>query len=227
MPVTTFYCDDEAIIGRASRDYALLVPDHARIATGDDGAFLATARWTLTSAVPFLAQGVRPGQAAILKQHGVRSGRFGEDGEIFLVNAVADGAITLRRPGFQAGEGEPPGAITGTTGVSFLVTTMAQTIESVSYRINAKYGIDEKFALRAPKDLYDLREVEELCILWVLKRLCLDAWKNDRTKGDLWLDKAHVYEAEIDDLVPSIVLRWGIQGDSQSPSTYFSTHLAR
>jgi hypothetical protein len=226
MAVSTLYCGDEAILIRASSDYALLVPDSNRMAYGSDGVFDSSDRWTLASASSdFASQGVAAGHVCILSQPGVRSSRFGSDGEPFIVSSTAMG-LTLRRPGFADGLGDPPGASGGMTGVSFKVVSFKPQIEDASYRINIKFNIDEFLPGRKPSDLYDQREIERLCVLTVLYDRYLDAWRRSMESQDLWRAKAAAIDREIRDIEGSLSLKWGANAEFP-PTNKFSTRISR
>ena len=99
------YATDEDIALRASTDFSALCPRDQVLAVGTDGVFAASDLWTLTSAsVDFAAFGLKPGLLARLTKP---TTAFGPNGELFAIQSVATGAITLRRKGQAAGVGSP------------------------------------------------------------------------------------------------------------------------
>src|SRR5437762_9727881 len=124
--LTTIYATDEDIAIRASSDFLLLCPRDQKLASGTDGMFASSGRWTLTSPTVDLAScGIAAGNVVQLLGP---SAYFKVPGETLVVATVATGALGLRRKGEAAGIGQPPGPPTGLSGVEFIVATLAPQI---------------------------------------------------------------------------------------------------
>ena len=229
------YATDEDIALRASADFSSLCPRDQLLAYGQDGAFSASDPWTLTStSVNFNAFGLVPGQVVRLTKP---TTAFGPNGELFAIQAVAPGAITLRRKGQAAGVGQPPVISTGLTGVEFTVRTLGPQIQLASYDIDRRFGIDDAIAGRRSVDLYDPQQLREAVILTVLSKQYLDQSRQfagpiadqSGTPGDIYSAKARIVKGELDEVLDRLALKWN-EADIAARSiatTQFSTRISR
>jgi hypothetical protein len=217
------YCTDEDIAVLCSADFATLIPKDQVIAQGSDGVFASSDLWTISSASnAFLAQGVQVGHVVQLTGP---SATFKGSGAKLAVSSVQANSVTLRRIGRQTGWGIAPCPAGGLTGVSFLVTTFGPQIESASYDINARYGIDPNFALVAPTQIYDLRALRQMTILTVVVK----AYRTDtRAKEGDFARKLMGYQQELSDVLARGDLKWNtITGENPQPATRFNTRVSR
>jgi hypothetical protein len=223
--VSPLYCTDEDLAVRAVGDFSRLCPHWQRLASGTDGVVAGDDLWTLSSpAVNFYLAGVAVGSIFLLTHNTIN--RYGSSGSLYAVSSVSSttGSVTLRNVGMAAGVGVAPAPAGGMTSIRFEVPTLGPQIEEVSYRINRDYGIDAIDPDREPTDLYDARELRELCVLMVLK----DQYtiENRSETGDYKV-KGEKMEQELDALVPRLKLRWGPTGEDAPPGGSFSTRYYR
>jgi hypothetical protein len=231
----TVYATDEDIALRASTDFSSLCPRDQLLATGADGIFTASDPWTLTSAsIDFAAFGLKPGLLARLTKP---TTAFGPSGELFAIQAVATGAITLRRKGQAAGVGQPPSPSGGLAGVEFAVRSLGPQIALASYDIDRRFGIDDCLAGRRSIDLHDPHQLREAVVLTVLSKQYLDQSRQfagrvadpSETPGDVYAAKARLAKAELDEVLDRLALKWN-EADVASraiATTRFSTRLSR
>jgi hypothetical protein len=218
--LTIVYATDEDIAVRASDDYTALCPPSQRLASGADGVFDAADPWTLTSpSVDFAAAGVA-GQNIVRLTKPITQYKGG--GELLAVDRVTGHSLTLRRYGMAAGVGSPPAPPGGLTGVEFAIVTFAPQIESKSFDLNERFGIDPRQPYRGPGDLYRLRDLRDLVVLEVL---CERYEMLSRTTDTTYSTKT--IEAELEELLSRRVVRWGPTGDTRPATGHFSTRLAR
>ncbi|HWE37720.1 MAG TPA: hypothetical protein VG406_14225 [Isosphaeraceae bacterium] len=237
--LTIVYAADEDLALRASADFAILCPADQTLAAGTDGAFTPDDPWTLrSSSVNFAAQGVAAGQVVQLTRPITA---FPPPGEAMVVAAVAAGSVTLRRKGQAAGVGQPPGPSSGLVNVAFTIATLGPQIESASYELNRRFGIDDLIAGRRAADLYDPREIRQATVLAVLARQYLAMSRATGDQGDAFASKARCLASELDDLLARAVVRWGPSPDSPGataqgtqpygnlnpPTSRFCTRLSR
>lgn len=225
--LTTVYATDEDVALRASADFGLVCPKDQVIAAGTDGVFDPTSRWTLASpSVNFSQQGVAPGQ--IVQLLGPTS-TFRPPGDMLVVDTVSPQFITLRRKGQSAGVGQPPGTMTGATGVEFLIATLGPQIEIASYDLNRRFGIDDLIAGRRLSDLYDAREVREAVVLTVLRQRYRDLSRDGDASHDALAAKSEAMQSELETLLARAVVHWNGSpgGESTSNTNRFSTRLER
>lgn len=229
MAVSTVYCTDEAILAVAESDYDKIIPDGQKLVVGDDGVFSSGNRWQLTSASGlFVSSQISAKHVVRIKKGdpGARS-LYGADGEVFVVGSVDSAtAITLRRQGFLAGQGLPPGEAGGTTEVQFTIKTAYPQIERVSYDINDDMGIDPNVPGKRPEDLYDLRKLERLCIYRVLATLYFDAWRRT-TRNDVWFEKGKQAQATANEIKSSLLLQWQDDGGVQASTPSYVMRIVR
>ena len=227
------FATDEDIAVRASGDFEALCPRDQVVAAGNDGAFNPGSPWTLVSAsVDFLGQGLRAGQVARL---GRPASSFGANGELFAIESVATGAITLRRKGQPCGVGQPPAPAAGLTGVEFSVRTLGPQIGRASYDLDARFGIDDRVAGRRSVDLGDPFQLREAAVLTVLYRQYQDqsraGSRNPETgvPDDPFALKARIIKEELDEVLDRLALRWGVDEVERrdASTTRFSTRLSR
>ena len=229
------YATDEDVALRASTDFSALCPRDQLLASGSDGAFATSDPWTLTSTtVDFAAFGLVPGQLARLAKP---TTAFGPNGELFAIQAVAGGAITLRRKGQAAGVGQPPAPQAGLTNVEFTVRTLGPQIQLACYDLDRRFGIDDAVAGRRSLDLHDPHQLREAVVLTVLYKQYLDQSRQfagriadqSETPGDVYAAKARIARAELDELLDRLALEWN-QADVASraiATTRFSTRISR
>ena len=216
------YASDEDIALRAPSDYTLLCPYDQKVVAGVDGLFTADDPWTLQSAsVNFALQGLVPGHIVQLTRP---VAVFRAPGEMFAVESVKNGSVTLRRKGQISGSGQPPCSHPPCSNVEFLVTTFAPQLQRVSYELSKRYGIDDLVSGRRTSDLYDPREVREAVVLSVLHARYLDQSREAGNNPDIFAQKSRLILAELDDLLARAVLNWLPSG---IPTTRFSTRITR
>lgn len=214
MPLAFNYCTDEDILIRAGDDYSTLCPNSQVMAQGRDGVFAADAPWVLTSAtVDFLLLGVHARQVVWLTQP---SANFNPS-QYLVVDGVASGAVTLRRPGKPPGAGQPPG-LGGVTAVKFAVPTFDPQIDRASFDANREYGIDPDVTEQAPSALHDLRDLQDYCALHVLKRAYALATKSSNSSIDI---KHREISDEFEEVRQRLQVRWGPQGETAPASGAF------
>lgn len=222
--VTTVYCTDEDLAVRASGDFPILCPPWQGMASGSDGMVDSGDLWTLSSpTVDFSAAGLVAGHVVKLTHRTIS--RYGS-GWLYAVSSASSSGVTLRNVGMNPNVGVPPAPIGGMTSIVFEVPTLAPQIEEVSYRINRDYRIEDALvdADREVADLYDVRELRELCVLMVLhQRYTIE----NRSEGSDYKAKIDLLQKEIDELSPRIRLRWGPTGDDAPPGGSFSMRSYR
>jgi hypothetical protein len=225
------YAVDEDIALRSSTDFSALCPRDQLLACGQDGVFAASDLWTLTSpSVDFLAYGLAPGQLARLTKPTLT---FGSNGELFAIESVATGAITLRRKGQLAGIGQPPSPPGGLNNVEFTVRSLGPQIQLASYDIDRRFGIDDAIAGRRSVDLYDPQQLREAVVLTVLYKQYLDQSRqfagHSDAPNDLYSAKSRIAKAELDEVLDRLTLKW-YEADVASraiSTTRFSTRISR
>lgn len=206
MTAVATYCTDEDISIRSSGDFPILVPKDQRIATCTDGVFAASAggSWSITSAsVDFTAQGVSAGMVAQLSAKGSIP-----IGELLAIDIVAGPTLTLRRKGMLSATGQPPGPAAGLSGVSCSIQTFGPQIESASYEINRRYGVDPNIPNRRLIDMYDVRELQMACMLTVLWKAYDDQTRNAGDRTNDFTAKAKFRKAELDEVLARLNLHW-------------------
>lgn len=229
------YATDEDIALRASADFSALCPRDQLLACGSDGVFTASDLWTLTStSVDFAAFGLTPGQLVRLTKP---SACFGANGELFAIQTVATGSITLRRKGQPSGIGQPPSPQGGLSNVEFVVRSLGPQIALASYDLDRRFGIDDAIAGRRSVDLYDPHQLREAVVLTVLYKQYLDQSRQfagrivdpSEMPGDVYAAKARIAKAELDDLLDRLALKWN-EADVAAraiATTRFSTRISR
>ena len=227
----TSYATDEDIALRASADFSALCPRDQVLASGSDGVFLASDPWTLTSAsVDFSAFGLEPGQVARLTRP-VAS--FGASGDLYVIQAVSTGAITLRRKGQAAGVGQPPGPSGGLTGVEFAVRTLGPQIQLASFDLDHRFGIDDRVVGRRSLDLYDPQQLREAVVLTVLYKQYLDQSRQfsgpSDAPDDWYAAKARIAKGELTEVLDRLALKWNAADVAArvTATTRFSPRLSR
>ncbi len=229
------YATDEDIALRASADFIALCPRDQVLAAGSDGAFAASDPWTLRSAsVDFAAFGLTPGLIARLTKP---TSAFSSGGELFAVDVVSAGAITLRRKGQPCRVGQPPSPPGGLTGVEFAVRSLGPQINLASYDLDRRFGVDNALAGRRAVDLHDPHQLREAVVLTVLYKQYLDQSRQfngpiadqSATPGDVYAAKARIAKTELDEVLDRLALRWN-EADVASravATTRFSTRVLR
>jgi hypothetical protein len=225
--LTTVYATDEDVAIRVPADFTLICPKDQVFASGTDGVFASTDRWTLTSpSVNFDSQAVAPGQ--VVQLLGPTS-LIRPPGDMLVVESVSGNSMVLRRKGQHAGIGQPPVPIEGAMNVEFLIASLHPQIESAAYDLNRRYGIDDLVAGRRSSDLYDPREVRDAVVLTVLKRRYLDLCREGGSLSDTFAAKADAAQKELESLLGRAVVHWkfGESGGAASSTNRFSTRLER
>lgn len=223
------YCTDEDIAVYSPGDAAILTPASAVVAGGADGAFAPDSPWTLSSAsVDFEAQGARRSMLVVLEGGTATGGGaasvFKGSGQHFAVEAAVGKTLTLRRIGFPAGVGQPPGPAGGAAGVRFAVCTLGPQIGQASDEINRRFGVDAAIAGRGPLDLADARDLELATVLTVLAR---QYTVNTRTGDGDFAYKLRTIRADLDAVLARLQLRWRPPGDGSAPASMFGMRIAR
>lgn len=215
------YADDEAVYRAFPGDYAPLAPP-GFLAQGDDGAFAAGDRWTLTSdSDDFAALGLEAGMVVELNRDGNRPSHWARSGAHYVVDVAPEGgALALRCVGLRSGVGEPPGPEGGLQGVSYRVRSYRSPIEEASYRLNRLFGIDPAVPGRRPEDVGDLRALRMACVYMAVHRLLVAAVK---TPGDVWAGRARDVEKLLESELDRLSVRWN-DGESRQ---YFGTRVVR
>ncbi|MEW4571247.1 hypothetical protein AB1L88_25525 [Tautonia sp. JC769] len=135
----TSYASDEEVALLSPSDVGPLFPSDQRIASGADGSFTPSDRWTLNSdSVSFTDAGLRPGHVVRLL---APLDRFPPPGALFGVAEVGEHAVTLRRLGMAAGLGEPVAPPEGLTNVAFVIMTLDPQIRLASREVDGLLGI--------------------------------------------------------------------------------------
>ena len=200
----TLFATDEDVASRAIADFARLLPRSQRLADGTDGVVPALG-YTLSSATNDF------GDRGIVAQHVVRILEKKIPGatqnspsvtqlpeDLLAVGSVSGTTLTLRRFGYPAGEGDPVGATTDATGVSFEVPTARRAISDASAWLSRLFNITSKNDLAYPEDL------RNVCVLKTLTLLYAQAGVSGTLAGtgqqkDLNLAKYDMYRKELNE----------------------------
>ncbi len=219
--LTTIYASDEDAYAIGGADFGVIVPENNLIARGVDGAFSSGDLWTLTSASnDFTAQGAKSGQ--ILQLLGPSSTY--KQLQFLAVESVSGSSCILRRAGFVAGIGVPPGPIGGLIGITFKILTLYPQIENAANDLNDQFGIDENIPWRTPLAVYDPRQLRRLSILRVFYELYMSI---NRSKVGDFADKQKYWQTEYDDTLSATTIHWGQLGLQQGPTNRFSMRIVR
>ncbi|MDB5350779.1 MAG: hypothetical protein JWN86_2026 [Planctomycetota bacterium] len=222
------YATDEDIALRASADFAILCPRDQKLASGGDGFFDPSDRWTLRSmSVDFLSQGLMPGHVVQLLGPATT---FRPPGESMIVENSSGHGVTLRRRGQVPGVGQPPGPASGLMGVEFIVATLTPQIEQASFELDRRLGISGLVAGRHASDLVDVRELRELVVLTVLHRQYMDMSRGcGGAQQDSLAGKAQLIKSELDELLDRTAIHWRSVSDGigDEPTTRFSSRISR
>lgn len=225
------YANDEQLAIRCDGDISILTPNANLLAGGTDGVFDASDPWTLTSASnDFEAQGVAVGNTVKLTSavDQATSKKIqpwgGMAGVVMAVGSASGHSLTLRRLGLGDGEGLPP-ALGGLSGVTFSVETLAPQIEQASDELNRRCGIDPRSSRYAPPDVYDLRELNEACMLIVL----LKKYGGDlKTENGAYPIKIKLLQDALAASLARLQVRWGALPDAPQPApVQFGTRVGR
>ncbi len=219
---TPVYATDEDVAVRAGGDFITLCPPWQQMAQGADGAFLAGAPWTLTSAsVDFQSNGVSPNQVVWLTQP---KSQFPGGGALLAIDSISGNSLNLRRLHQDLGIGQPPGPPAGLAGVAFAINTLGPQIEEASFDLKRRFGIDETEFARSSSWIYDLRDLRIATVLQVLHDRYTAEVRSD--KGDFALKVVRIHE-QLDEVLSRVQVRWGPLGNSASPTTLFSCKVTR
>jgi hypothetical protein len=110
------------------------------------------------------------------------------------------------------------------TGVTFTINTLDPQTEEASFDIKRRFGIDETIVDRASSWVFDVRDLRLATVLSVLLARYTQEARSD--KGD-WARKTTLIEAELDQVLERVQVRWGPYGNSAEPSTLFSCKISR
>jgi hypothetical protein len=223
MPISsTSFATDEDLAIRVPTDFLALCPADQKLASGTDGIFLASDRWTISSAtVNFQQAGIQPGH--VVRLFGPES-HYSPPGELLAIASVSPASLTLRRKGLEAGYGQPPGPTGGLTGVQFVVVSLAPQIELASSDLSRRFGIEPAVPGRRFDDLSDPSELKEATILGVLARRFLDLTCRPGDPDDPSASKARAYQRELEELLARIVLHWRSAPDFEPSGTTTRFH---
>ena len=220
------YATDEDLAIRAPADFLALCPKDQVVAAGADGLFLPDDPWTLRSpSVNFAGVGASPGQVIRLTGQA-----FGTQGELYAVDRVGPGGLTLRQKGQEPGAGRPPSV---GSGVEFVIRTLIPQIHRATEDLKFRFRIDEAVAGRRSVDLRDRRGLLDATVLTVLTWRYLDQarrFTGQSDQPDDWYGiKARLIKAELDELLGRMVLHWLVSPDADraAPTTRFGTRLSR
>lgn len=220
--LTTLYCTDEDIAVRAKGDYIQLCPEWQKLASGTDGAFASNAPWTLTSSSNnFGSLGVASNN--VIQLSGPKPNFVGA-GELFAVDSVSGGSVTLRRLNQALNAGLPPGPALGLSGVTFKIKTFYPDIDNACFDANRFFGIDPGRGTNDPSGLYDPRELRQYCVLTVLQRVYAEAVRSE--SGDFKMKLAQVTN-DLKELKATLTVRWGDTGESQLARSIFGGRIRR
>jgi hypothetical protein len=219
---TPVFATDEDIAVRAGGDFITLCPGWQQMAYGIDGAFAAGSPWVLTStATNFAANNVQPNQVVWLS---APKTQYPGGGVLLAIDSVLGSSLTLRRLHKDLNVGNPPAPAAGLTGVTFTINTLDQQTEEASFDIKRRFGIDETIVDRASSWVFDLRDLRLATVLSVLLSRYTQEARSD--KGD-WARKITLIQAEFDQVVDRVQVRWGPYGNAAEPSTLFSCKISR
>ena len=201
----------------------LLCPKWQKLAYGTDGAFITPDQWTLNSdTAAFDVAGIVAANVVWLEKPATS---FRGGGELLAIDSLTSTSLGLRRLGLPAGAGYPPATVAGLTAVQFTVLSLGPQIEEASFSLNRQYMIDPGVPGRTAANIYDLRDLRQACVLTVICQR-IGAELQDKTDA-AWALKLKNHRAELDLTLGRLQLRWGNKGDSQPPSTLFSTRFVR
>ncbi len=224
-PLGSVYANDEDLCRRCGpADWKAICPTSNRMAAGADGAFAPGVPWAFTSAsTDWLAQGVTPGMVIeVLRLRGVGGlPTIAAPSEFLAIDTVTSPSITLRRLGRLPGVGYPPGPPAGLSGITFAVPTLSAEIEDASYEVNHRIGIvvaGPGNSVRSPGNLLDARELNQACVLTVLRRQYIAMARAAGDGGDDLAAKAKHYSQELDNVLDRLIVHWTQINSSSSPS---------
>lgn len=220
---------DEQLAIHCMGDFAVLCPQWQIFAYGQDGVFAADDPWTLTSAsVDFQAQGVAAQQVVVLTQPKTQ---FKGGGHLFAVDSATGNSISLRRVGWQPGQGQPPAPASGLSGVEFTIPSLSQQIDEASYRIKAQFAIDEDIYYRSSDWMYQGAEDPYRClrdaVVFTVLSDVYESQMRDQTENGDFARKAKRYKARLGESLEKARIRWGPQGASQSPTNLLGGMVSR
>lgn len=214
-------CTDEDVAVRAPGDFPSLCPKSQLVAAGTDGAFPAVAPWLLTSVgLNWLSLGLTPGMVVQIKPPTppTLAPAIPTPLGLFAIDSISSSGLILRRPGLPLNAGMAPGPPAGVTGLNFTVATLIPQIEDCSYELEKQYGVDLKNYNRLIANLYDIREINQLCVLRTLARQYEAMSRNAGSKDDDFAVKAASFAQEMVDVRDRLILHWGVQGYGMSVS---------
>lgn len=218
------YATDEDVAVIAAGDFPILCPRDQKLAAAADGTFAVADRWKLKSdSVNFSSQGIAAGHVVQLL---TPASQFRPPGELMVVDIVAGDGVVLRRKGEASLVGQPPAPATGIIGVEFLIATLGPQLESASYELSQRFGIDESLPGRRASDLFDARELRDATVLVVMYQRYLDLSHGAPIGGqDALAAKALRTKARLDEVVGRLGLRWSSTGSAAA--LQFGTRICR
>jgi len=139
-------------------------------------------------------------------------------------------AVTLRRKGQAAGEGQPPAAFAGVIGVEFLVATLAPQIAAESREVGGRLGVSRTEPGRSPSDLLDPRDLCDAVVLSVLYRQYRDMSREvGGSNPDVLAAKALAAKVELDERIARAATSWrsAPAGAGDAIPARFSARISR
>jgi hypothetical protein len=210
--LSTFDLTDEDLADRVSPEFLLLAPDSECLASGTDGVFDDSDRWTLTSASnDFESQGVSAGNLCkvelVVAPVAPRTSPTTRQIGLFAV-ASADGtSLTLRRLRKPAETGLPPGPVAGGSGYTFKVESLLpQLIDGADF-VASRYSITDVSQIKAGTEGLCRRAAKLKAIINAYAAQSRNA--GDEAKDDFTAQRK-LYQAELDALLKILDPRYGI-----------------
>ncbi|QDV38277.1 hypothetical protein [Tautonia plasticadhaerens] len=207
MSTTTTHCyaTDEDLALIATGDVGAVFPADQVIASGVDGSFDPSDRWTLRSeSVNFPDAGLAPGH--VVRLVGPPE-RFRPPGLLLGVSAVSSNVVTLRRIGMGPGSGTPASPAEGISGVEFVATTLGPQLAGASRELDRLLGLDS-----IPLDPAGaLRDAVARLVL--ARRYAMIAGGVD----DAYLGRSALLRAEFDAMARRLALGGNPLGPSPAP----------
>lgn len=231
------YATDEDIAIRCTSDFDKLAPADQAQASGVDGAINA-AGWNLTAASveSWGAMGVAEGMVVQLKlpKPGASPVQY-LPMQLLVVDQVdvPSGTLVLRRKGLASGVGMPPGQAGGTAGASYLIATLKPQIDNACFDLNHRFGVDPAVPGRTPQQFYDVREVNAVTALTVLRDQYADMARSaGKDAADTFWVKSRRAGAQLDECLDRLIVHWmNTTGFGVAPieptTTRFTTRISR
>lgn len=206
------YATDEDVALIAPADVGPTFPADQTVASGVDGTFDPSDRWTLrSSSANFTDAGLSPGH--VLRLVGPPE-RFRPPGLLLGVSVVSPNAVTLRRIGMEPGSGAPIAPAEGLSGVEFVATTLGPQLAGASRELDRMLGLDAASADPAGA-------LKDAVVRLVLAR----RYAMIAGDGDAYLARAASLREEFD----AMAMRLAMGGNllEPSPAPRFGTRVVR